>query len=277
MLDLERFDRLRDTPRKLPRPRKVDEEQLEGGDLLGVLGLFVAGGLGLAALMWWLVPWAVVAWVGIALVLLAMAVLVVITWRDSVPGSLRRREELGALPLTLASVVQAHEALWDPEGSDYPTGARFGLVAVFSLDPARRDDPAWLGWMSRRLAHLRESPSRDPDETRITQRLEAEADDGSSRIPASIAGNDATYWVSPHYYNALLPGGRLPADGLLPILLEPGAKAGDEAVRMHRPWPLALWPMSRPPISREKVSEPEAAQADPSVASTSSSTTQPAD
>ena len=248
VLDLDKFAKLRDAPRKLPAPRKFDDKQLAGSELWGVLALFLAVGVGLAALCWWLIPWAVVAWIAVALILLATWVLVVMTWQDSVPGSVRQRGELKSLPLTLASIVQAHEALWDPENSDYPTGARFGLVAVFSLDPTRRDDVAWLGWMARRLGHLRDTPSRDPDETRITQRLEAEADDGSSRIPTSIAGNDSTYWVSPHYRGAMLPDGRLPGDGLLPILLESGAAAGVEVVRMRREWPLSLWPMLREPV-----------------------------
>ena len=70
---------------------------------------------------WWLIPWAVVAWIAVALILLATGVLVVMTWQDSVPGSVRQRGELKSLPLTLASIVQAHEALWDPENSDYPS------------------------------------------------------------------------------------------------------------------------------------------------------------
>ena len=131
--------------------------------------------------------------------------------------------------------------------------------------------------MARRLGHLRDTPSRDPDETRITQRLEAEADDGTSRIPASIAGNDSTYWVSPHYRGAMLPDGRLPGDGLLPILLEPAVKAGDEAVRMIRAWPLSFWPMLREPVPVEKAKEPEAAEGGPSVATGSASSAQPAD
>ncbi len=279
VLDVDKFAKLRDAPRKLPTPRKFDDKQLAGAELWGVLGLFLGVGVGLAALAWWLIPWTVVAWIAIAVILLATAVLVVLTYQDSVLGSVRKRGELRSLPLTLASVVQAHEALWEPESSGYPEGARFGLVAVFSLDPKRRDDPAWLGWMARRLGHLRETPSRDPDETRITQRLESEADDGTSRIPTSIAGNDATYWVSPHYRGAMLPGNRLPGDGLLPILLEPDAAPGAEAVRMRREWPLSLWPMLREPVPVpvEKPKEPEAADVDPSAPSGSASSTLPAD
>ena len=73
--------------------------------------------------------------------LYTLSVLPATTWRT---GRVRTQ------PLVIAHVVQAFEALWVPSHPEYPDGARFGLVLVFTLDPRRRVDTAWLGWLARR-------------------------------------------------------------------------------------------------------------------------------
>ena len=133
-------------------------------------------------------------------------------------------------------------------------------MLVFTLDPRRRDDTAWLGWLARRLAWLRDHGADDPDETRIAQRLEGEADDGTSLLPASVTGNDATYWASPMITRSQLPGDRLPADRLVPVLLPAGAKAGDAEVKIDRVWPPQLWPLRHRPPWENRPDDPAEAE-----------------
>ena len=206
--------------------------------------MLLAAAVGLAFLTLTLVGWAPLAWGLVALIVAAALFFSWALWASSVPGSVGSRKGLATLPMTLAGVVQAHEALWSRNPAGYPEGARFGLVAVFTLDPEWRDDPFWLAWMARRLQHLRDNPTRTADETAIAQRLEGERDDGTSRIPASISGNASTYWVSPLYTRDQFPECQLPEDGLLPILLTSDAAAGADAVRMIRAWPAAMWPLA---------------------------------
>ena len=243
-LDIAAFRALAPAPRALPAPRQTHPDQTNRTELLIILVVTAATVVGLSQLIVWLLPVAWLAWTLIALVALAGLGFGWIMWTGSVPGSIGRKGALRTLPLTLAAVVQAHEALREAKHPDYPEGARFGLVAVFTLDPEWRDDPTWLSWMARRLSHLRDHPTRTADETAIAQRLEGERDDGTSRIPPSIAGNEATYWVSPNVHRDLLPERRIPDDGLLPLLLEADAVPGKEAARMVRPWPAVLWPLA---------------------------------
>ena len=243
-LDVDAFRALAPAPRALPAPKRTHPDQTGWTELLVVLGVTVLALFGLSRLALWLVPFAALAWAIVAVFALLGLVIAAFMWIGSTPASMARKRPLRTLPLTLASVVQAHEALHETKHPGYPEGARFGLVAVFTLDPAWRDDPTWLSWMARRLAYLRDHPARTADETRIAQRLEGERDDGTSRIPPTIAGNGATYWVSPTLTRDQLPERRLPDDGLLPILLEADAAPGREAVRMARPWPAPLWPLA---------------------------------
>lgn len=152
-------------------------------------------------------------------------------------------------PLTLAAVVQAHEALRSPtvrRSQKYARHEGFRMVAVFTLGERYRDDAAWLRWMADRLYALRESPATTPDETRVAQRLIDEADDHTSKIPPSIAGNDATYWVRYVCRPSDLPNDVVPSDGLLPVVLEANVRAGADEVRVAYPWPLRLWPRRSP-------------------------------
>ncbi|PRY92058.1 hypothetical protein BCF33_2752 [Hasllibacter halocynthiae] len=243
-LDLEAFRALAPAPRTLPKPRQTHPDQTSLTDLAITLGVAFAALVGLSQLAFWLIPSDTVAWVLVGLLAFLTVGFAWIMWQGSVRGSIGRSGPLRTLPLTLAHVVQAHEALREDKHPGYPDGARFGLVAVFTLDSDWRDDAGWLSWMARRLAHLRDHPTRSADETRIAQRLEGERDDGTSRIPASVSGNEATYWVSPLVTRDQLPERRIPDDELLPIVLEEGAAPGAEAVRMVRFWPAVLWPLA---------------------------------
>ena len=249
VMNLARMRELLPAPRTLPAAEPSHKDELSVGDFVGAsIFVVVAAGV-LAAVVAWLVSsafWAtllcVVLGVGtLALVVFMyfLSVLPATTWRA---GPLRRQ------PVVLGHVVQALEALWVRSHPGYADGGRFGLVIVFALDPQRRDDPAWLSWMARRMAWLRDHGAEDPDETRIAQRLEGEADDGTSRIPPSVAGNDATYWVSPLITRDQLPGDRLPFDRLLPLVLAGAPRPGDAEVKLLRLWPPQLWPLRhRPP------------------------------
>ena len=240
-------------PRRLPRAMPIRPEQDDAGSTVMAIVIQAVVGLGLAALAAWLVPWPWVRWPLVGLILGATGFVAWATWRELPSVAIGRRGPLRGNPLTLAAVVQAFEALWVADHPDYPQGARFGLVLVYSLDPRRRDDPAWLNWLARRLAWLRDNGAEDPDETRIAQRLEGEADDRTSRLPAGVTGNDATYWASPMIVRYALPGSKLPADGLVPVLLEATATPGAERVELERVWPGELWPLrDRPPWAGEQ-------------------------
>ncbi len=251
-------------PRTIPKAMPVRKEQDGEGEAVGAMVMILVVAALLAGVVWWLVPWPIVQWICYGLVGLVALALCYTTYLEMPRAALRRPDELKRLPMTLASVVQAFEALLVASHPDYPHGARFGLVAVFTLDSRRRDDVAWLNWMSRRLAWLRDHGADDPDETRVAQRLESEADDGTSKLPPSVSGNDATYWFSPMVVRQELPGERLPGDGLLPILLPAEARPGDDAVRPVRLWPAELWPLRyRPPWANRPDDPDVSAEDDP--------------
>ncbi len=258
-MNLAQMRQLLATPRVLPKPEPVRKDQVGASDALIVAVIALVLAAGVAALAWWLFAADWIGWTLGLLIAVPGLGLAAITYLGSTTAAVRPAKPLRTLPMTLAVVVQAFEALWVADHPDYPHGARFGLVAVFSLDPQRRDDLAWLSWLARRLAWLRDNGADDPDETRLAQRLEGEADDGTSRLPPSVTGNDATYWISPHYTRDDLPGERLPEDRILPILLERGATAGAERVAMARPWPAELWPLRYRPPWENRPDVPERA------------------
>ena len=262
VMNLAELAKLYPAPRALPAAQPAHEIQSDPGWSVAGAVVVAAIGFGLMALAWWLVPWLWASLTLMALIAIVAGFLAVSTLFNLPSLSLRRRRELRELPLTLACVVQAFEALWVEKHPDYPEFARFGLVAVYSLDSQRKNDPAYLGWLARRLAWLRDNGAEDPDETRLAQRLEGEADDATSRLPASVTGNDATYWASPLYTRLALPGARLPGDRLLPILLEAGVTPGADPVPMARPWPPELWPLRDRPPWANRPDEPAAGRSD---------------
>ena len=255
-MNLAQMRTLLPAPRTLPKAEPIREEQDDPGSSLVAIPVLFVIGLGLAALAWWLVPWPLVMWPLVGLILLVTLFLMWTTYAEMPSASVGRRGPLRENPLTLAVVVQAFEALWVADHPDYPQGARFGLVLVYSLDERRRDDVAYLGWLARRLAWLRDNGAEDADETRIAQRLEGEADDDTSRLPPGVTGNDATYWASPLIVRYTLPGSKLPADRVVPVLLKAGSTPGAERVEVARLWPGELWPLrSRPPWEPKEAAE----------------------
>ncbi len=261
-LNLAKLRELLPAPRVLPRAEPAHKDELSPGDFWGAVAFAIVAAAVSAGLVAWLLSpglWATLLYAAIAFCLLVL--LPFLYTLSVLPATTWRAGRVKTQPLVIAHVVQAIEALWVPSHPDHPDGARFGLVMVFTLDPRRRDDTAWLGWLARRLAWLRDHGADDPDETRLAQRLEGEADDGTSLLPASVTGNDATYRASPMITRSQLPSDRLPADRLVPVLLPADAKAGDAEVKIDRVWPPQLWPLRHRPPWENRPDEPAEAPA----------------
>ncbi len=247
-----------------PAPREIPEAlthapspMTKSGFVFSLSLVLVVAGV-VVGLLAWLIPgsggWNVVR-IGLILLVVGFAALVVQSLRKNhAVGSVSEDDvdqfvtdgelsDMRTLPHVLAAVVQARNELFDPGHASPMDLARYGLVAVFTLDPTWRNDPAWLAWMARRLRWLRDHAAETADETRIAQRLEAESDDLSRHIPLSVAGNAQTFWVTPYYRHVDLPEGVIPADRLLPILITTDDPTRGEEVDFVRAWPPGAWPL----------------------------------
>ena len=123
-------------------------------------------------------------------------------------------------PLMLGRVVQAYNTLFDPDFHDENKNMFYGMVVVYTLEPHHRDDPGWLDWMGRRLRWLRDNEATTADETLIANRLEAEKEDATHRLPASVTGNENTFWITVNTRNDHLPENRVPPNRLVALLVD---------------------------------------------------------
>ena len=116
-------------------------------------------------------------------------------------------------PLVLAAVVQANNALFSAETAEMAPAA-----LVYSTDPQRATDAAWLSDLAQRLRAIRETPALDRTGGKLAARLQAEGEDLFEDLPASVTGGAHARWVVKFLSPSELPGGCLPPDRLLPAL-----------------------------------------------------------
>lgn len=118
-------------------------------------------------------------------------------------------------PIVYAAVVQAHHGLWAPYD-----GGHMGAVFVFSTDPARMYDTAWLLDIAKKIGEMKESPTVAPDCKTLIDTLRDDQSQFCFKLRSSLAG-DVDAWCTTYVVNdtAHLPHTCLPNDRILPVLL----------------------------------------------------------
>lgn len=126
-------------------------------------------------------------------------------------GAVRKWEQEAVnAPVVFASVVQANEVLFDPQRSQYAPA-----VLLYSRDPQRCRDGAWLRALTERVQALKETPTGDRAVDRFGALLHDEDSNFSEDLPAALTGGAHARMHVTFVDPDTLPGRAVPADGLL--------------------------------------------------------------
>lgn len=132
-------------------------------------------------------------------------------------GKDKWREKFATAPLIYGAVVQANSALWLPGKENY-----LPAVFVFALDSAHIYDVEWLTATAEKISDMKVNNTAIPDD--CLEFIDILRDDQSEfcfPLGASLAGS-ADAWCVTYKFDSqtILPGKRLPEDGIVPFLLE---------------------------------------------------------
>lgn len=131
-------------------------------------------------------------------------------------GKDKWREKFATAPLIYGAVVQANSALWLPGTEDY-----LPAVFVFALDSAHIYDVEWLTATAEAISEMKVSDTVPADCQEFIDILRDDQSQFCFPLGASLAaGTDA--WCVTYKFDkqTILPGNRLPEDGIVPFLLE---------------------------------------------------------
>lgn len=131
-------------------------------------------------------------------------------------GKDKWREKFANAPLIYGAVVQANSALWLPGKEDY-----LPAVFVFALDSAHMYDVEWLSATAEAVSEMKVSDAVPADCREFIDILRDDQSEFCFPLGASLAaGADA--WCVTYKFDkqTILPGNRLPEDGIVPFLLE---------------------------------------------------------
>lgn len=131
-------------------------------------------------------------------------------------GKEKWRERFAGAPLIYGAVVQANSALWLPGREEY-----LPAVFVFALDSTHIHDVEWLRATAEAISEMKESVSVPADCREFIEILRDDQSEFCFPLGASLAtGADA--WCVTYKFDkqTILPGNRLPEDGIVPFLLE---------------------------------------------------------
>lgn len=126
------------------------------------------------------------------------------------------REKFAGAPLIYGAVVQANSDLWLPGTEEY-----LPAVFVFALDSAHIYDVEWLTATAEAISEMKVSDAVPADCREFIDILRDDQSEFCFPLGASLAdGADA--WCVTYKFDkqAILPGNRLPEDGIVPFLLE---------------------------------------------------------
>ena len=131
-------------------------------------------------------------------------------------GKGRWQEKFANAPMIYGAVVQANTALWHPG-----TEAFLPAVFVLALDSAHIYDMEWLTATAEKIMEMKVSPVVPADCQQFIHILRDDHSDFCFPLGTSLAGG-ADAWCVTYKFDkqTILPGSRLPEDGIVPFLLE---------------------------------------------------------
>lgn len=131
-------------------------------------------------------------------------------------GKDKWREKYAGAPLVYGAVVQANSALWLPGTEEY-----LPAVFVFALDSAHIYDVEWLAATAEKITELKACADVPADCRAFIDILRDDQSEFCFPLGASLAGG-ADAWCVTYKFDkqTILPGNRLPEDGIVPFLLE---------------------------------------------------------
>lgn len=131
-------------------------------------------------------------------------------------GKDKWREKFANAPMIYGAVVQANSGLWLPGTEDY-----LPAVFVFALDSAHMYDVEWLKATAEKISEIKVSDAVPADCREFIDILRDNQSEFCFPLGASLAGG-ADAWCVTYKFDTqtILPGNRLPEDGIVPFLLE---------------------------------------------------------
>lgn len=131
-------------------------------------------------------------------------------------GREKWREKYANAPMVYGAVVQANSDLWLPG-----TGEYLPAVFVFALDSPHIYDVEWLRDTAEKISEMKASSAVPADCQEFIHILRDDQSEFCFPLGASLAdGADAWCVTFKFDKQAILPGNRLPEDGIVPFLLE---------------------------------------------------------
>lgn len=130
-------------------------------------------------------------------------------------GKEKWKDRVANAPMVYGAVVQANSALWLPGREDY-----LPAVFVFALDGAHIYDVEWLTATAEKICEMKVCDSVPADCREFIDILRDDQSEFCFPLGASLAA-DADAWCVTYKFDnqTILPGNRLPEDGIVPFLL----------------------------------------------------------
>lgn len=131
-------------------------------------------------------------------------------------GKDKWREKFANAPMIYGAVVQANSDLWLPGKESF-----LPAVFVFALDSAHIYDVEWLTATAEKISEMKDSDAVPADCREFIDILRDDQSEFCFPLGASLSGG-ADAWCVTYKFDkqTILPGNRLPEDGIVPFLLE---------------------------------------------------------
>lgn len=131
-------------------------------------------------------------------------------------GKDKWKEKFTNAPLIYGTVVQANSDLWLPGNESF-----LPAVLVFALDSAHIHNTQWLRETAEKISEMKESDSVPADCKEFMSILRDDQSDFCFPLGVSLSGGAEAWCVTYKFEKqSILPGNRLPEDGIVPFLLE---------------------------------------------------------
>lgn len=131
-------------------------------------------------------------------------------------GKDKWKEKFANAPLVYGAVVQANSELWSPGNGEF-----LPAVLVFALDSAHIHDVEWLTAAAEKISEMKDSDAVPADCREFIDILRDDQSEFCFPLGASVSGGADAWCVTYKFEKqTILPGNRLPEDGVVPFLLE---------------------------------------------------------
>ncbi len=131
-------------------------------------------------------------------------------------GKAKWRDRFVEAPLIYGAVVQANSDLWLPGNEKF-----LPAMVVFALDSTHIYNAEWLTETARKISEMTKSAEVPADCREFIDILRDDQSEFCFPLGASLAGGADAWCVTYKFVKqTILPGNRLPEDGVVPFLLE---------------------------------------------------------